>query len=375
MIRIIYRNFSQKKLVHKKWDYHPAFLHLPSFRGAKAVYLNGKPLEWHNILKNGDIIEAVYTPGKFFDKLFDSFFGKILGVISFGIAGFALMQYARHAAESKKAAPSSPASSSQKEYSSVTQPEIKGAQNDISDNILPVLFGKTQQTPSYGQLPYRLVSDGSGENKYRQYFIANYNNVLYSDFKLGETSIENYISNYYNIDIALGSSDFIGYENVKTVTADEELSYDKEGAVTQSVIEYINRDITASSVSCSFSLRFENVPNTTNFSNKSFSFSISGQNNTDNVEASKSITITKSNITQSGDYYVYSGSMSVSAAITYLSSVQFAADSNTRNNQTETNNQLNVVLTSFSITAGSYSASFTENKPVPRLRPRDGLVR
>ena len=72
-----------------------------------------------------------------------------------------------------------------KEYSSKSQPELRGASNDISDGCLPVLFGKIQQTPSYGQLPYRLVVDGASTNKYRQYCVANYTNVVYSEYKLG----------------------------------------------------------------------------------------------------------------------------------------------------------------------------------------------
>ena len=365
MIRIIYRNFSEKKLEEKKWDFHPAFFHYKTFKGAKAVYLNGLPLKWHNIFKNGDVIEVVYRPAKFFDTTF----GKILGTVSFGILGFAAFQFAKNATE-KKATPTATATpnSSQKEFSSVTQPELKGAQNDISESILPVLFGKTQQTPSYGQLPYRLVQDGSSTNKYRQYFIANYNNVVYSDFKLGETSVNDYAIDYLTITQESGSSNFIGFENCKAISVDEELSYNADEAVNQSSNHYYNERVTASSVTYAFQLKFSNV-DINNWANKVFKSVITARKTVDgidvNIQFENTYTITAASLTQSGNDYIYNGSYTYNTgSINYIVSSQFAPSEKTRGNSTENTNELDVILLSESITAGNFESDITLNTSV-----------
>lgn len=380
MIRIIKRCMTDSKLTEKKWDGHFAFFHLKEFSKYKQVYLNGKPLKWYNRFKNGDIVEVIESP-KYLTMAYiigtavSTALASTMGVtISFAaamivggiIAGLGIAGVGLALTKLLGNSGGGAATTQNKEYSSTTQPELRGASNDISDDIVPVVFGEVQQTPSYAQTPYRLVADGSGENKYRQYFIANYNNVSYSNFKLGETPIDNYISSYYDIVQATGSNNFIGYENVKAISVDEELSYDKTGEVTQSVVEDINQSVTALSVAVNFSLKFENVPSSlSNFSNKTFNVEVIGENNRNSVDVtSNTITITKSNITQSGSYYTYSGSLSVSASLTTLTSVTFAPVDNTRNNKQETNSQLNVSLTSMTVTAGIYSHTFTENKPV-----------
>ena len=200
MIRIIYRNLSKKQLVEKKWNRHFAFFH---FKDYKNAYLNGKLLKpWH-ILKNGDVIEICQKPADVLSTIGAIIINAVRvfvaahPIITAGIIGVATTGLG--AVVNSIVNNNNNSSTQTKEYSSSTQPELRGASNDISDGCLPVLFGKIQQTPSYGQLPYRLVVDGASTNKYRQYFVANYNNVVYSDFKLGETPRTDYSIDYLDI--------------------------------------------------------------------------------------------------------------------------------------------------------------------------------
>ena len=232
MIRIIHRCLTESKLTEREWDGHFAFYHNNEFKSAKKVFLNGKPLNWYDRFKNGDVIEIIDTPHEVFSGIGFAILGAvgvasastaaattvgvvaylgIMAAVSFGVSAIsgALMGRGNGSATTQS-----------KEYSSTTQPELRGASNDISNDIIPVVFGRTQQTPSYAQLPYRLVNDGTGENKYRQFFIPNYNNVVYSDFKLGETPITNYLPEYYSINTASASSSFIGFDNCKAVNVE-----------------------------------------------------------------------------------------------------------------------------------------------------------
>ena len=372
MIRIIHRCMTNSELSERKWDGHFAFMHLKEFKNAKEVYLNGKPLKWYNRFKNGDIVEVVTAPNGIFTAIGFAILGAI-GLASasttaatvVGIIASALFVGSLAMTVASVAGARSVSSTTQnKEYSSVTQPELKGASNDISNDIIPVVFGTTQQCPSYAQTPYRLVADGTAENKYRQYFIPNYSNVTYSNYKLGETPMSNYLQSYYNITTASASSTFIGFENCHAISVDEELSYDKEGEVYQSYTEEINQTVSASSVVFQFQLRFGNVPNTTDFSDKKFSISLVAVNGDTDVELVKTVTVKASNISKSGSYYYYNGTVTFSQAITELNTITVAPASDTRNNDTEVNNQLNVTLTTETVTAGSYTASFTPDAPV-----------
>ena len=243
MIRIIYRNLNKKKLVEKKWDFHLACFH---FKNYKNCYINGKPLKPYNLLKNGDVIEIIKRPADPISSLFGFFLGalSIAGLTGSGLvvgagvltgvtlaAGIGAVAAVGYGIASIFSGAGGGGTTQAKEYSSSTQPELRGASNDISDGCLPVVFGKTQQTPSYGQLPYRLVVDGASTNKYRQYFVANYNNVVYSNFKLGETPRTDYSIDYLDIISVYGQSNFIGFDNVKAVSIDEELSYNPDEEV------------------------------------------------------------------------------------------------------------------------------------------------
>lgn len=377
MIRIIHRCLTESKLTERDWDGHFAFIHYKEFKSAKKVFINGKPLKPYHLFKNGDVIEIIDTPHEFF-----SIFGYailltvgitsvstatatavgviaylgIMAALSFGISAIS-GAFAGRGGNS--------ATTQNKEYSSTTQPELRGASNDISNDIIPVVFGRTQQTPCYAQTPYRLVTDGSGENKYRQYFIPNYNNVSYSEFKLGETKVTNYLSQYYSINTVSGSSNFIGFENCKAINIDEELSYDKAGSVNQDYSDNINQSVTASTVSITFTIRFENVPSPiTYFTNKSFDFGIVGLNNEENIEVTNNITIKRTDISQSGDDYIYSGTLTINQNLTYLTSVNVTPSAATRNNKQETTSQLLCYLENITITAGSYTDTQTPDEPI-----------
>ena len=198
MIRVIKRKLNKKQLFEHKGDWHLAFFHFKNFKNA---YLNGKPLKpWH-ILKSGDVVEIIERPRAIIGNILMGILGVIVaGAVSHPIitTGILIATTALVGSVVNSAlTPGAVATTTQnKEYSSSTQPELRGASNDISNGCLPVLFGKIQQTPSYGQTPYRLVVDGASTNKYRQYFVANYNNVVYSDFKLGETPRTDYSIDY-----------------------------------------------------------------------------------------------------------------------------------------------------------------------------------
>lgn len=380
MIRIIYRNFTDKKLIEKKWNNHLALFHLASFKGAKAVYLNGKPLKWYHILRNGDVIEVIGTPayitaGAIGASIIAAVTSTtvaatsaaaiavgtlvILGVsaaVSFGLSMLTT-------AFMKKGGDS--ATTASKEYSSSTQPELKGAQNDISDGIVPVLFGKTQQTPSYGQLPYRLVQDGSSTNKYRQYFISNYNNVVYSDFKLGETSINDYSVDYLKLEQVRGSSSFIGFENCKAISIDEELSYNAEETVRTKAnygetptpgAPVITGNQEATQVNVDYQIRITNI-DVANLSDKSFSFRTQGrltvQTGGGGITvlpwwAENTVTISAASAVQVGDDCILTGTASLPVDRTNLSYlityVEVEAAEITRNSTKEIDNLSDTII-------------------------------
>ena len=374
MIRIIHRCMTDTKLTEKNWNGHFAFMHLGELKNAKEVYLNGKPLKWHNRFKNGDIVEIVDRPQGFISIFFSVVFaavstfvaanaGIVLGII--GLTGLAAAAFAASYNRNPNA------TTQNKEYSSTTQPELRGASNDISNDIVPVVFGKTQQTPSYAQTPYRLVQDGSSTNKYRSYFIANYNNVVYSDFKLGETSINDYSIDYLDIEQASGSSSFIGFENCKAISVDEELSYNAEEAVNQSSTHNYNESVTATSLQLDYEIEFQNV-DINNFAQKTFKTVVTIQLDVSGVMVTGTLEntfdVNAVDLVASGDDYVYQGSYTWSnngnTLLDYIVSVQIAPTVQTRGNQTETDNELDVVLVSESVTAGAYTETVTLNTSI-----------
>lgn len=378
MIRVIRRCLGDKKLEEHKWDWHLACFH---FKNYKNCYLNGKPLKPYHILRNGDVVEIVEKPKEVFTLIGAAIFGSILfgastttftvlGVLVVGLAVAAVGAIAT-SITGAFAQSRSGATTQNKEYSSSSQPELRGASNDISDGILPVLFGKTQQTPSYGQLPYRLVSDGSSTNKYRQYFVPNYKNVVYSDFKLGETPVTNYSIDYLDIITASGSNNFIGFDNVKVDSIDEELSYNAEEEVNQSAIYYYNEPDNITSITVNYNLQFSNVNNLTQFSNKTFRSIIRVIQNGELVDLTQDVTITRANLTSIGfNTYLYDGTITHSSlsGITELVSIQYSPITNTRNTSDENTNELDCLYLDQTIITNDKEYGATLNESINKYQ-------
>ena len=382
MIRIIKRNLNKKQLFEKKWNRHFAFFHFKSYKGC---YLNGKPLKpWH-IFKNGDVIEIYERPKGIFTSIgavLLAFIGgdlaasaaitglaaTITGIAAVGGAvaavGFGVASLFRGGGGGSTQA---------KEYSSSTQPELRGASNDISDGCLPVLFGKIQQTPSYGQLPYRLVVDGASTNKYRQYFVANYNNVVYSDFKLGETPRTDYSIDYLDILTAYGVSNFIGFDNVKAVNVDEELSYNPDETVNQNAHYDYNQQIDSDYITINYTLQFTNV-DLNNWANKTFQ-QLTRVNQDGQKDLTTNITITSSMLTNQGNgTYTYNGSITYEKGgllddnFSEIIYTNFASTADTRGNSTESTNELDVLYVSETVSAEGFSETQTLNLSINRYK-------
>ncbi|MBQ2173969.1 MAG: hypothetical protein II453_02490, partial [Alphaproteobacteria bacterium] len=286
----------------------------------------------------------------------------IASTIVSGVIGIAGTAVAKMVAGRSAAAIST---TKNKEYSSTTQPELKGANNEISNDIIPVVFGTTQQTPSYAQSPFRLVNDGGSTNKYHQFFIPNYNNITYSNFKLGETSVNEYSIDYLDIQTLSGGNNFLGFENVKVHTVDEELSYNKKESVNQSSTYYYNQTVSASSVNVQFTIQFSNV-DISNFANKTFEIVLNAKNGSTTVTNTQNVTVTSSNVVQSGNNYNYNGNVTFSNTVTEITSIQIAPTANTRGNTKENTNRLEALLTTETLTAGSYTNTVTINQSVNR---------
>lgn len=372
MIRIIKRCMTESELTEKNWNGHFAFFHLKDFKTAKEVYLNGKKLKWYNRFKNGDIIEIIEKPKAAALPFIMAIGAKIAAfaaahpiiasTIVSGVIGIAGTAVAKMVASRSAAAVST---TKNKEYSSTTQPELKGANNEISNDIIPVVFGTTQQTPSYAQSPFRLVNDGGSTNKYHQFFIPNYNNITYSNFKLGETSVNEYSIDYLDIQTVSGSNNFLGFENVKAHSIDEELSYNKKESVNQSSTYYYNQSVSASSVNVQFTIQFSNI-DISNFANKTFEIVLNAKNGSTTVTNTQNITVTSANVVQSGNNYNYNGNVTFSNTVTEITSIQIAPTANTRGNTKENTNRLESLLTTETLTAGSYTNTVTINQSVNR---------
>lgn len=377
MIRIIYRQFNKKKFVEKKWSWHFAFFH---FRNYQNCYINGKPLKpWH-IFKNGDVIEIFEKPGFSWAVIGTWLVNAIIGVATSVspaiLTGIAFVGAAAALSIGANAIFSSRGGSSttdSKEYSSSTQPELRGASNDISNGCLPVLFGKIQQTPSYGQLPYRLVVDGASTNKYRQYFVANYNNVVYSDFKLSETPRTDYSIDYLDILTAYGVSNFIGFDNVKAVNVDEELSYNPDETVNQNAHYDYNQQIDSDYITINYTLQFTNV-DLNNWANKTFQ-QLTRVNQDGQKDLTTNITITSSMLANQGNgTYTYNGSITYEKGgllddnFSEIIYTNFAPTADTRGNSTESTNELDVLYVSETVSAEGFSETQTLNLSINRYK-------
>ena len=375
MIRLIVRNFNKKKLSEHKWDWHFAFFH---FKNYKNAYLNGKPLKpWH-IFKNGDVIEIYERPAEVLTVIGTIILGAVKAfmvahpIITAGIIGVATAGLG--AVVNSIVNNNNNSSTQTKEYSSSTQPELRGASNDISNGCLPVLFGKIQQTPSYGQLPYRLVVDGASTNKYRQYFIANYNNVVYSNFKLGETPRTDYSIDYLDIITASGVSNFIGFDNVKAVNVDEELSYNPDEEVNQNAHYDYNLITNTNFITINYQLKFSGV-DLNAWTNKTFRQITRVIQNGEQKDLTSDITITSTMLVaaQEETEYTYNGSVTYNAGednpnFTEIIYTNFAPTADTRGNSTESTNELDALYVSENLITQTANETETLNLSINRYK-------
>ena len=362
MIRIIVKCLGKSELKEYRWNFHPAFLHFTDY---KNTLINGKPLKWWHILKNGDTIEVIKSPKDFvtIGLIFTALLVThpiltVLGTLAvIGIIGATI------AGATGAFNQSTSGSTTAKEYSSTTQAELRGASNDISGSIIPVLFGKTQQTPNYGQTPYRLVGDGSSTNKYHCYFVSNYNNVVYSDYKLGETNINDYSAEYIDIDTSSGGS-FIGWDNCRAVDVNEELSYDSEGIVNQSNNYNYNQSASDVEVYCIPIIEFQNV-DISNFATKTFTLKLYCLNGASPVTLTQNLTINSGDLTLvGGTTYRYTTSIHFVNTVTHLTSSEIYPTSYTRGNSTETTNELISTYISERIIIGAFDNTRTFNQGI-----------
>ena len=138
MIRIIKRNLTKRILEEKDWSWHLACFH---FKNYKNCYINGKQLKPYHILRNGDIIEVLESPG----DAVSGFFAFLYGALSFigtTVSGGALTGAAAavlggivvvgtgsliaQGIVSLVSGRGGGGTTQAKEYSSATQPELRG---------------------------------------------------------------------------------------------------------------------------------------------------------------------------------------------------------------------------------------------------------
>lgn len=375
MIRVVKRCMSKNELKEYHWDYHPAFIHFGFLKKNYInTYIDGKPLKWWHILRKGCIIECVESPADPWSigaaillalGYTSVSAGAVMVVgyaaIALGIAGLVGIGTALTSAFSSA---STAAGSSSKTYSSTAQAELNGASNDISNSILPVLFGKTQQTPNYGQLSYRYVGDGSSTNKLNLFFISNYNNVVYSDYKLENSSTNDFSVDKLDIDVSYGGSSFIGFDNCKALEINEQLSYDSEGEVQQSNNWNYNHSTTSTTVKVDFIIEFTNVV-IASWGNKTFNLKVNVMNGATPVELNQSFTITSGDLTLvSGTTYRYSGTKTFTQAITSIVSTSFYPTAYTRTNSAESTNELDATYISETITTDTWLNTKTFNQAI-----------
>lgn len=375
---IVYRKCMLKQeMFEKNWDFHPAFLHFKKEQ-YKSSFINGKPLKWHTILKNGDVIECHERPegigaaiGAIVAKVSAALaatavtvggvaitYGAILGTVA--VVGLAVA-VSRLSSLGGFGIGADNANTDATE----TKPEIKGANNTVSTGLLPVLYGKTRQTPFYGQLPYRIVQDGGSTNIYRQYFISNYENVDISDEKFGETSLSDYSVDYVDSTKVSGSSVFIGYDNVKTVIRDEQLSINTDEQVNQNSIVNYNQSTTSTTIDYEFNINFENVV-IGSWADKTFNIQLDV---IDDLLAPQTLThdfiIQVGDLTLvSGDTYTYNGTHTFTQDITEITDAIFSPVTDTRGNTEEINSQLDSIYVNEKIDTDNFNSDITLNRSV-----------
>ncbi len=251
------------------------------------------------------------------------------------------------------------------------RPQITGASNTTSRELVPFIFGETRMTPFYGQQAYRIVQDGSSLNKLNQYFVCGMNNFTFSDEKLGETRLTDYSTDSVSRQFAFGTTTNLSNPSVMPVEKSEQLSYDKEKIVNQSSSFIYNAAVNNNTLTYELVLEFRNaVP--TDWSTKTFRVEISYYKNNDTstiLTATHDFVVTDVDLVLvSGKTYTYNNNFvevlgGADVFTTILESRVFPTGS-TRNTSSEISQELECELDSEEITCGAFNQNVTLNNPV-----------
>lgn len=251
------------------------------------------------------------------------------------------------------------------------RPQLTGASNSTSSQLVPFVFGETRMTPFYGQKPYRLVQDGSSLNQLNQYFIAGMNNFTFSDEKLGETNLTDYSIDSVSRQFAFGTTTNLSNPSIEAVEKAEQLSYDKDKVVNQSSSFIYNATVNNNTLTYEINLEFRNVV-PTDWSTKTFRVNIDYFKNGDTntvLTATHDFVVTDADLVLvSGKTYSYNDSFTEvlggADVFTTILESRVAPTGSTRNTSSEISQELECELDSEEVTCGAFNQNVLLNNPV-----------
>lgn len=346
---------------------------LAVFDDCEGILVEGKQVsKWYK-LKNGDIVQVVVRPNKLE-------VGDILGAVLAAVAvyfsgGTLLAAFAVGGASLAVTSLSrllAPRPDSIGETDATNQrADIRGSQNTVSESVVPTLFGKHLQTPFYGQRPYRLIGDGSATNKYRQYFIGTSANISLEGESLGQTNITDFSDTFFEINRSFGGSSFIGFDNVKAVPREEQLSVDEASAVSDT---YDDNDDDSFGNGDEFTavdivLEFKNV-DILNWGQKMFEMDTRWETSNTLQTRTDTLTVDSGDLTLvSGTTYRYNYSgatedTGVGNKINRLFDVFMVPTTDTRITSEEVTSLLGSTLIEYTYDCGTYSNTRVVNAPM-----------
>lgn len=274
----------------------------------KLIKVNGKNFDkWYHsfyIFKQGDQVESIIRPeGKFTNTIILA----VLAVIAFAAGqpeiGVALASAAVSSGISALFFREPRLPGQRTTDGTENRPDITGAENTITDGIVPIVMGRTKLTSFLGQKSYRLTDDGSSLNAFFEYLIPTYDHISISDEKLGNTPLTDYSTNSLTRRFSIGSNTNLSNPSIKQVAKDEQLSYDKNEVVNQASSFIYNQSVDNNTLDYDFILEFRNtVP--TDWSNKTFRVEINYYKNNDETTL---LTTTQDFTVLSGDLVLVSG--------------------------------------------------------------------
>lgn len=309
---VIYRNFNvfEKMFLYCAWL--PACL---VFRDEpidketgyyKTLYINDKRVKKWTIIPRHALIEVRNKPKEPISMIagtaLAASIATTLGVtttfaawIIVGVAALAVAAAAAITigAVSKKGG----GKTSKPTYSSNDAPSLTGAKNEMLENQVPILIGRTFQVFNYAQFCTPLVKSGYGGNRFRAYFIPSYNVVRYSDFKLGDVLINQYRTTAVPTpQQAHGISTFIGWDNAQTESFDnKELTFDETQAVFNSAIVYYNVSASGTSLTLNQTFYFNEV-SYSNWTDKNLDVTLTFLSGDEQYELTNEVNIIKSDL-------------------------------------------------------------------------------